>query len=49
MYFSTFDGLKRQVSYFGEIAPALPWLQIGEKLNVGGKTTFGLGKYQLIQ
>ena len=44
-----FGGLKGQVSYFGEIAPALPWLQIGEQLNVGGKTTFGLGKYQLIQ
>ncbi|AOW76260.1 hypothetical protein A3Q34_04935 [Colwellia sp. PAMC 20917] len=44
-----FGGLKGQVSYYGEIAQALPWLQIGEQLSIGGKTTFGLGKYQLIE
>jgi hypothetical protein len=43
-----FGGLKGQVSYFGEIANALPWLKLGEQLHIGGKTTFGLGKYQLI-
>jgi len=43
-----FGGLKGQVSYFGEIAHVLPWLQLGEQLHIGGKTTFGLGKYQLI-
>lgn len=43
-----FGGLKGQISYFGEISNALPWLQIGEQLHIGGKTTFGLGKYQLI-
>ncbi|MBL0689566.1 MAG: CRISPR system precrRNA processing endoribonuclease RAMP protein Cas6 [Pseudoalteromonas sp.] len=43
-----YGGLKGQVSYFGEIAPAIPWLQVGEQLHIGGKSTFGLGKYQLI-
>lgn len=44
-----FGGLKGQVSYYGEIAQALPWLQVGEHINIGGKSTFGLGKYQLIE
>lgn len=43
-----YGGLKGQVSYFGEIRNAIPWLQIGEQLHIGGKTTFGLGQYQLI-
>jgi hypothetical protein len=43
-----FGGLKGQVSFYGEISNALPWLYIGEQLHIGGKTTFGLGNYQLI-
>ncbi len=43
-----FGGLKGQVSYYGEISQALPLLILGEQLHLGGKTTFGLGKYQLI-
>jgi len=43
-----FGGLKGQMSYFGEISQTLPLLIIGEQLHVGAKTTFGLGKYQLI-
>ncbi|MEZ9591714.1 hypothetical protein BCU93_03375 [Vibrio breoganii] len=41
-------GLKGQVSFYGELGPLLPLLKIGELLQVGGKTTFGLGKYKLI-
>lgn len=44
-----FGGLKGQVSFYGEIGEALPLLVVGEQLNIGGKTTFGLGRYQLIQ
>jgi hypothetical protein len=43
-----FGGLKGQVSYCGDIAQALPLLAIGQQLHIGGKTTFGLGAYQLI-
>ncbi len=44
-----FGGLKGQFSFCGEVIEALPLLIIGEQLHIGGKTTFGLGKYQLIQ
>lgn len=43
-----FGGLKGQVSYYGEISASLPWLQAGQQLHIGSKTTFGLGAYQLI-
>lgn len=43
-----FGGLKGQVSFFGDIEHITPLLRIGELLHIGGKTTFGLGKYQLI-
>ncbi len=44
-----FGGLKGQFSFCGEITESLPLLLIGEQLHIGGKTTFGLGKYKLIQ
>jgi hypothetical protein len=43
-----FGGLKGQVSYFGEVGLAKPWLMVGQRLHIGGKTTFGLGNYSLI-
>lgn len=43
-----FGGLKGQVSYFGDISPSVPWLMVGQQLHIGGKTTFGLGYYDLI-
>lgn len=43
-----FGGLKGLISFYGDIAPAKPWLQIGQVLSIGGKTTFGLGHYELI-
>jgi hypothetical protein len=43
-----FGGLKGQVSYCGDIAQALPLLAVGQQLRIGGKTTFGLGAYQII-
>lgn len=46
--FLPFGGLAGQLCYQGDIMPAISWLQIGEQLQLGGKTTFGLGHYQLM-
>lgn len=43
-----FGGLKGQVSFYGEVSPLLPIFKFTERLHLGGKTTFGLGKYQLL-
>ncbi|SUI56587.1 CRISPR system precrRNA processing endoribonuclease RAMP protein Cas6 [Shewanella baltica] len=43
-----FGGLKGQLCYRGDLSAAIPWLQLGELLHMGGKTTFGLGQYRLI-
>ncbi|WP_188007125.1 CRISPR system precrRNA processing endoribonuclease RAMP protein Cas6 [Photobacterium damselae] len=43
-----FGGMKGHISFYGELYALLPFLKIGELLHIGGKTTFGLGKYQLI-
>lgn len=45
--FLPFGGLMGEFSYEGDIYPAINWLQIGELLQIGGKTTFGLGEYRL--
>ncbi len=42
------SGVKGQVSFYGNLTPLVPIFKIGELLQVGGKSTFGLGKYQLI-
>nr|WP_164837174.1 CRISPR system precrRNA processing endoribonuclease RAMP protein Cas6 [Vibrio alfacsensis] len=41
-------GLKGQVACYGDVHALLPILKVGELLQVGGKTTFGLGKYRLM-
>lgn len=43
-----FGGVSGQLSLHGELANTLPILAIGEQLQIGGKTTFGLGQYQLL-
>lgn len=43
----SFAGIKGQVNWQGELAAHIPWLALGEQLQIGGKTTFGLGCYQL--
>ncbi len=38
-------GLKGSVSFSGERGPFLPYMRLGEQVNVGQGTTFGLGRY----
>jgi|GEM_PF-3342233 len=43
-----FGGIKGQIAYEGDLAPLLPYLLVGEQLQTGGKTTFGLGQIRVI-
>ena len=43
-----FGGLLGEICYQGDIYKALAWLEVGELLQIGGKTTFGLGSYRLL-
>lgn len=40
-------GLSGSITYSGDLAPFLPYLQAGELLHVGKSTTFGFGAYKL--
>lgn len=40
-----FGGLLGSITYEGDLQPFLPCLAVGEWTHVGGKTSFGLGKY----
>ncbi len=40
-----FGGLTGDITYQGDLKPFLPWLVLGEWVHIGGKTSFGLGKY----
>ena len=40
-----FGGLTGEITYQGDLKPFLPWLVLGEWVHIGGKTSFGLGKY----
>lgn len=42
-----FGGLLGETVYRGELAPFIPWLALGQWIGVGGKTSFGLGLYEL--
>jgi CRISPR-associated endoribonuclease Cas6 len=41
-------GFVGEVTYEGPIAPFLPLLRAGEVLHIGKNTTFGLGKYEIL-
>ncbi len=43
-----FGGLLGQITYGPGLQPFLPYLKLGAWLHVGGKTSFGLGKYRLV-
>ena len=36
------------IDFAGDLTPFVPYLRLGEWLHVGGKTSFGLGKYRLV-
>ncbi|HAY22295.1 MAG TPA: hypothetical protein DCY27_09030 [Desulfobacterales bacterium] len=40
-------GLKGTITFAGELGPFMPYLRLGEQVNVGQGTTFGLGRYGL--
>jgi len=40
-------GIKGHFKWQGNLSEYLPWLAIGEQLQVGGKTTFGYGSFDL--
>jgi len=42
-------GLVGKITYYGEIQEFLPYLKIGELIRVGKNTSFGLGKYVIIE
>jgi hypothetical protein len=42
-----FGGLRGSLSYTGDVSPCLPWLSLGQWTGIGGKTSFGLGFYQV--
>lgn len=41
------SGIKGNLKWKGNLIQYLPWLAIGEQLQVGGKTTFGYGSFDL--
>ena len=41
------DGFVGEIAFEGNMAPFLPYLRMGEFLNVGKDASFGLGKYEL--
>jgi CRISPR-associated endoribonuclease Cas6 len=40
-----FGGLLGDISFQGNLQPFIPTLQVGEWTHIGGKSSFGLGKY----
>lgn len=43
-----FGGLMGTIQYQGDFAPCYPFLKLGEWLHIGGKTSFGLGGYEMV-
>jgi hypothetical protein len=44
-----FDGLRGSITYTGNFSPWMPVLTLGQWLHVGSSTSFGLGKYVILQ
>lgn len=44
-----FRGFVGTVVYAGELAPLLPLILLGQYLHIGNKTSFGMGKYEVVE
>ena len=42
-----YGGLIGEIAYSGNLTPFIPWLALGQWTGLGGKTSFGLGLYDL--
>jgi len=42
-----FGGLLGELRYAGEMSQTLPWLVAGQQVQIGGKTAFGFGAYEV--
>jgi hypothetical protein len=40
-----FGGLKGRIAFSGDLSAFMPYLMLGQQVNVGQSTTFGLGRY----
>ena len=43
-----FGGLRGRFGLVGKLGPFMPLLRLGEQINVGQGTTFGLGRYEIV-
>lgn len=43
-----FGGLIGRIAFTGDLEPFMPYLRLGQVVNIGQATTFGLGGYRLI-
>jgi hypothetical protein len=43
----SFGGLMGMVVYHGNLRPFIPWMVLGQWTGIGGKTSFGLGLYEM--
>ncbi|MBN1227558.1 MAG: CRISPR system precrRNA processing endoribonuclease RAMP protein Cas6 [Deltaproteobacteria bacterium] len=41
-------GLRGKISFSGDLTPFMPFLRLGEQVNVGQSTSFGLGRYKTV-
>ena len=40
-------GLRGDITFRGDLGPFIPYLSIGEMVNAGQGTSFGLGRYKI--
>ncbi len=43
-----YGGLRGRIAFSGDLRPFMPYLSLGQQVNVGQSTTFGLGRYFIV-
>ncbi len=43
-----FGGLKGPIAFSGDLGPFMPYVRVGQQVNLGQSTTFGLGRYRIL-